>query len=542
MMASPQLTGVVPKPRKPMAAVLTAAQRTVGGKRPLNDVSDGSDHEAVVDNATDSTTGSHDSVIGEFEFVESSQPLETIPATKIGKTAPSGAGASGGNGSRNHVRQPLRSRAEGPRAKPPQNSSVKPPTRAQLVGELCNACRRNDAKKAFRLLEQQVPGDAFDEQGWTPLGRAASMGHDALVRLVLEYGVGPNLHDSNGHTALHVAASGGRDHVIRVLVEKGADPNFVNSAGATPLSIAKTINKPSTLRALQGLPEDSPDEVLPTPKFHIGELVVAYADGFHLGKVLSHFAREGAMGLREWCYKIHFLGYADRYDVHLSQGLLEHVNRLSMQKIGESSRPEDQTSKRRRTDASSKAMAAAPPPARQPLVIQPAHPLRVGALELYMPQAVRVLLASDAQFVNLRKKLLRLPRSPCVADLLSIFQSRKESGPMADDEVESLTVLFDLALPYHLLYRMERPQYAKLYSQAGFRPSRVYGIEHLLRFLSICPWFLFAASYPPDELSRLRGQLEALVRMLEQRLQDNETTASNYFDAPPQYLTAFVMD
>jgi Ankyrin repeats (many copies) len=55
-----------------------------------------------------------------------------------------------------------------------------------------------------------------------PLDRAASRGHEAVVRLLAEKGADVNRRGADGWTALDLAASRGHEAVVRLLAEKGA--------------------------------------------------------------------------------------------------------------------------------------------------------------------------------------------------------------------------------------------------------------------------------------------------------------------------------
>jgi serine/threonine-protein phosphatase 6 regulatory ankyrin repeat subunit A len=61
------------------------------------------------------------------------------------------------------------------------------------------------------------------------------MGHEALVRLLLEKGADPESKDASGQTPLRWAVEKGHVAVARLLVEKGADPESKDVSGQTPL-------------------------------------------------------------------------------------------------------------------------------------------------------------------------------------------------------------------------------------------------------------------------------------------------------------------
>jgi len=86
------------------------------------------------------------------------------------------------------------------------------------------------------LVEDGVVVNAKDDFGKTAPRQAASEGHEAVVRLLVELGVDVNVGQYWG-TALHQAASEGHEAVVRLLVELGADVNVKNNIGETALQL-----------------------------------------------------------------------------------------------------------------------------------------------------------------------------------------------------------------------------------------------------------------------------------------------------------------
>lgn len=67
--------------------------------------------------------------------------------------------------------------------------------------------------------------------GWTALHYAASAGHDAVARLLLESNAYIDAESPNGTTPLMMASRHGHSALARMLVEEGADPRPRNQAG-----------------------------------------------------------------------------------------------------------------------------------------------------------------------------------------------------------------------------------------------------------------------------------------------------------------------
>ena len=64
---------------------------------------------------------------------------------------------------------------------------------------------------------------------------AASRGHEAVVRLLLEAGADKEAKNNGGWTPLIIAAMNGHEAIVRLLLEAGADKEAKNKDGWTPL-------------------------------------------------------------------------------------------------------------------------------------------------------------------------------------------------------------------------------------------------------------------------------------------------------------------
>ncbi len=140
--------------------------------------------------------------------------------------------------------------------------------------QLIIAARKNDIEKVKELIAKGADVNAKEKvvgEGYTALFHAASYGHTAIVKLLiekgakvnespkrtsplmmaawrgytntvqvlLEAGADINAKDDQGHTALTDAVRKNHIEVVRLLVSKGADVNVRLPDGNTPLSWAK---------------------------------------------------------------------------------------------------------------------------------------------------------------------------------------------------------------------------------------------------------------------------------------------------------------
>jgi len=82
------------------------------------------------------------------------------------------------------------------------------------------------------------PDDVEPEKGLTPLIIAATSGHIAVVRVLLEHGANPDLRNFDGVTALHNAVFEEQQDIAALLVQAGADPGIRDRLGNTALDLA----------------------------------------------------------------------------------------------------------------------------------------------------------------------------------------------------------------------------------------------------------------------------------------------------------------
>lgn len=80
--------------------------------------------------------------------------------------------------------------------------------------------------------------DCCDEDGYTPLHRAAYSGHVGMVTALLATGLKVDPHTIDGWTPLHSACRWSRITVASLLLQHGAALNAQTNGGLTPLHLA----------------------------------------------------------------------------------------------------------------------------------------------------------------------------------------------------------------------------------------------------------------------------------------------------------------
>jgi ankyrin repeat protein len=109
-----------------------------------------------------------------------------------------------------------------------------------LEENLREFARQGDRAGMASCMEQGALLDAVNDEGWTPLMRAASAGQVEAARMLLAAGASPDVADKRvyGYTASMSAAVAGRLEVLGVLRDAGANFELRNHAGASALILA----------------------------------------------------------------------------------------------------------------------------------------------------------------------------------------------------------------------------------------------------------------------------------------------------------------
>ncbi|MES2585223.1 MAG: ankyrin repeat domain-containing protein [Pseudomonadota bacterium] len=99
-------------------------------------------------------------------------------------------------------------------------------------------------KGYHELCQQLISRDAdVNKPGWTPLHYAATGGHIATMRLLLDHHAYIDAASPNGSTPLMMAAMYGTVDAIKLLLEAGADPTLKNANGINAIDFARQVQR-----------------------------------------------------------------------------------------------------------------------------------------------------------------------------------------------------------------------------------------------------------------------------------------------------------
>lgn len=114
--------------------------------------------------------------------------------------------------------------------------------------DLCHWASIGDVPSVRYCIERRKDSpDYRDEDGLTPLMRAADRGHLDVVDALLDYGANLQLTDEDGNTALHYAAICGHAIIAGVLVLAHANVDAKDNDGATPFEVASDAQTKSII-------------------------------------------------------------------------------------------------------------------------------------------------------------------------------------------------------------------------------------------------------------------------------------------------------
>uniref|UniRef100_A0A7N0UDN3 Chromo domain-containing protein n=1 Tax=Kalanchoe fedtschenkoi TaxID=63787 RepID=A0A7N0UDN3_KALFE len=265
--------------------------------------------------------------------------------------------------------------------------------------------------------------------------------------------------------------------------------------------------------------------------FSEGERVLAY----HGPRIYEAKVQKTEFRKKEWKYFVHYLGWNKSWDEWVgADRLLKHTeeNVLKQQAL-EKKQGVDKNTKSGRgghTKPKSSAEAKADKEDNKTHVSRGKKRKSDSAVEkdnasvekpvkIQMPSSLRKQLVEDWESVTQQNKLVKLPRSPTVDEILTKYlEYKSKKDPQSADAVgeilKGVRCYFDKALALMLLYKKERSQFNEAIAE-NVSPSTVYGAEHLLRLFVKLPELLSFLNIDQETSMRLQQRLLDFLKFLQ---------------------------
>ncbi|XP_071710986.1 protein MRG1-like isoform X1 [Rutidosis leptorrhynchoides] len=262
-----------------------------------------------------------------------------------------------------------------------------------------------------------------------------------------------------------------------------------------------------------------------------GEKVLAY----HGPRIYQAKVQKVEIRKNEWKYFVHYLGWSKNWDEWVGgDRLMKYTDENIMkQQALDSKQGVDKNPKSGRSTQTKpkvlnevkvekediKNSGAKGKKRKSELSTEKENASVEKSLKIQIPSALKKLLVDDWEYVNNQDKLVTLPRSPNVDDILTKYLEyrTKKDGIMTDavgEILKGLRCYFDRALPVILLYNKERKQFQDLVTD-NISPSTIYGAEHLLRLFVKLPDLLPYANIEEDLAIRLQQKFMDFLRFLQ---------------------------
>ncbi|GAB2282656.1 Protein mrg1 [Dionaea muscipula] len=270
--------------------------------------------------------------------------------------------------------------------------------------------------------------------------------------------------------------------------------------------------------------------------FSEGEKVLAYhGPRIYAAKVLKAEIRKN-----EWKYFVHYLGWSKNWDewvigdrlLKYTEENMEKQRRLNVEKrqgadktlkSGRSLQTKPKSSSvaadSKADKEDSKNNVAKGKKRKVESVVEKESVSTEKLVKIWIPSILRKQLVDDCEYVTKQDKLVKLPRSPNVDEILKQYleyRSQKDHM-MAMSVVEVLNGLrcyFDKALPLMLLYKKERQQFQEAVVD-NISPSTIYGAEHLLRLFVKLPELLGFVNIEEETMTLLQKRLIEFLKFLQ---------------------------
>jgi mortality factor 4-like protein 1 len=268
--------------------------------------------------------------------------------------------------------------------------------------------------------------------------------------------------------------------------------------------------------------------------FTDGEKVLAY----HGPLIYEAKVQKAEIRKKEWKYFVHYLGWSKNWDEWVTADrLLKHTkdNVIKQQDLDKKQEVEKNPKSGRSTQIKPKISTDSKadkdeaknsgPKGKKRKISSGAEKDNVlvdRIFKIQVPSTLKKQLVDDWDFVTQQNKLVKLPRSPNVDDIIKKYldyRSKQEGiiGDSVGEVLKGLKCYFEKSLPVILLYKNERQQFTKAVTDnnSNISLSSIYGAEHLLRLFVKLPGLLSYVNIEAETLISLQQKLLDFLKYLQ---------------------------
>jgi len=250
--------------------------------------------------------------------------------------------------------------------------------------------------------------------------------------------------------------------------------------------------------------------------FEVGDFVLAYHGPLiYQATVLERVGKDALDGaVRLKLYLLHYDQWDKAWDEWVAESRMMEDSDANIALQKERVR-EFQRAHKRKEKAK-----AEPDAAKKPKTSSEETSLQDVRESLRLPHSMKLKLLEDWERITREKKLVPLPRSPSISDLLEEFAQTKAKRSSHErlygEVVDGMRSYFNQALSALLLYKYERKQFREIKEAHKGRPLvEIYGAEHLLRLYVKLPELLVQCSMQREHMTVLVSKLVELLKFVQ---------------------------
>ncbi|KAJ7944472.1 MRG family protein isoform 1 [Quillaja saponaria] len=247
-----------------------------------------------------------------------------------------------------------------------------------------------------------------------------------------------------------------------------------------------------------------------------GENVLAY----HGPRIYEAKVQKGELREKEWRYFVQYLHLFNSWDEWVGvDRLMKHTEENVMKqqaldkkqgvdkntKLGRSTqiRPKSST-ELGCTNMSNFVAVSKRKKRKNDISVEKGYVSTEKLVKIQIPSTLRKQLVDDWDFVTQQDKLVKLPCSPTVDEVLTKYlEYRSKKDGMC---------YFDKALPVMLLYKKEHKQYTETVVDS-VSSSAIYGAEHLLHLFVMLPELLAYVNIEEETLTHFAADITRLSQI-----------------------------